>query len=170
MHSRHIRGKPLLIVANKQDLDQSIDVVDITLFFRIDELCNLLRTPCWIITSGAPDRSDLHNGMEWMVDTIVDNYKSLKNRIRFNGLLTTPIKRFRRERTSLPKKVAPMENRRRIRSAPSKIAAQRVSKVNGYTNPVKALNRVQQITPSKPTTPSPEPSIFRLNTIVLSHE
>lgn len=105
MHNRHIRGKPLLIVANKQDLDQSIDVIDITYFFRIDELCNLLGTPCWIITSGAADRSELQIGMEWMVDTIVDNYKSLKNRIRFNGLLTTPIKRFRRERTSLPKKV-----------------------------------------------------------------
>lgn len=106
MHNKYIRGKPLLIVANKQDLDQSIDVVDITYFFRIDELCNLLGTPCWIITSGAVDRTDLNNGIEWLVDTIVDNYKSLKNRIRFNGLLTTPIKRFRRERTSLPKKVS----------------------------------------------------------------
>lgn len=104
MHNRHIRGKPLLIVANKQDLDHSIDVVDITYFFRIDELCNLLGTPCRIVTSGAADRSDLHTGMGWLVDAVFDNYKSLKNRIRFNGMFS-PIKRFRRERTSLPKKV-----------------------------------------------------------------
>lgn len=65
---------------------------------------------------------------------------------------------------------APSENSRRIRSAPSKIAAKHGSKINGYTNPVKAVSRVQQIAPLKPTTPSPEPSKFRLNTIVLSHE
>lgn len=105
MHNKHIQGKPLLIVANKQDIDQSIDVVDITYFFRIDEICNLLGTPCWIITSGTADRVDLQNGMDWLIDTIVSNYKSLKNRRRFNDLLTTPIKRIRRERTSLPKKV-----------------------------------------------------------------
>lgn len=105
MQNKYVRGKPLLIVANKQDLDQSIDVVDITYFFRIDELCNLLGTPCRIITSGAADRTDLQNGMEWLVDNITDSYKSLKNRIRFNGLLATPMKRFKRERTSLSKRV-----------------------------------------------------------------
>lgn len=106
MHNRHIRGKPLLIVANKQDVEQSIDVVDITYFFRIDELCNLMGTPCWIVTSGAADRSDLHTGMDWLVDTIVDNYKSLKNRIRFNDTCTSPIVRFKRQRTSLPRNVS----------------------------------------------------------------
>lgn len=106
MHNKHIRGKPLLIVANKQDLQQSIDVVDITYFFRIDELCNLLGTPCWIIPSGASDRTDLQSGMEWLVDTIVENYKTIKNRIRFNDSILSPIKRFRRDRTSLPRKVS----------------------------------------------------------------
>lgn len=65
----------------------------------------MLGTPCWIITSGAADRNDLQNGMEWLVDTIVENYKTLKNRMRFNDLLTSPLKRFKRERTSLTKKV-----------------------------------------------------------------
>ncbi|XP_031625813.1 ADP-ribosylation factor 1-like isoform X2 [Contarinia nasturtii] len=173
MHNKFIRGKPLLIVANKQDLDQSIDVVDITYFFRIDELCNLLGTPCNIVTSSIADRSDLQIGMEWLVDTIVDNYKSLKNRNRFNGLLTTPIKRFKRERTSLPKKAKRFEHNRRISSAPSKIASERAIKAqNGYINTVKIQRRVQQILPSKTVVHSPEPSssMFRLNTILLHHE
>lgn len=106
MHNKHIRGKPLLIVANKQDLDQSIDVVDITYFFRVDEICNSIETPCWFIASGASDRTDLHNGMEWLVETIVDNYKTIKNRMKFNDSILSPFKRFRRERTSLPKKVS----------------------------------------------------------------
>lgn len=105
MHNRHIRGKPLLLVANKQDLEHSIDVIDISYFFRIDELCNRLGTPCQIIASGAADRSDLHNGMEWLVDTIIDNYRSLENRIRFNDAFTSPVKPFKGERKNILKKV-----------------------------------------------------------------
>lgn len=104
MYNKSIRGKPLLIVANKQDLDQSVDVVDITYFFRIDEICNLLGTPCLIITSGMTDRMDLKNGMDWLMENIIENYKTLKNRMRFNGILS-PIKRFKRQRTSVPKQV-----------------------------------------------------------------
>lgn len=95
----------MLIVANKQDLDQSIDVIDITYFFNINELCNQLQTPCWIIPSGELNRTDLGEGMEWLLDNIIDNYKTLKNRMRFNGLLQSPITRFKRQRTSLPHSV-----------------------------------------------------------------
>lgn len=106
MHNKHVRGKPLLIVANKQDLDESIDVIDITYFFRIDELCNMLGTPCLIVPCGKFDHTDLSNGVGWLVDNVVENYKTLKNRMRFN-VLSSPIKRFRRQRTSLPHKVEP---------------------------------------------------------------
>lgn len=105
MHNRHIRGKPLLIVANKQDLEQSIDVIDITYFFRIDELCNRLGTPCQIIASGGEDRTDLHNGIEWLTDRIVENHKSLENRIRFNDTFTSPVKHFKGDRKIILKKV-----------------------------------------------------------------
>lgn len=104
MYDKDIRGKPLLIVANKQDLDESIDVVDITYFFRIDEICNLVSSPCLIITSGKNDRSDLKDGIDWLTENIIDNYKNLKNRMKFNGLMS-PIKRFQRQRTSLPRHV-----------------------------------------------------------------
>lgn len=103
MNNKHIRGKPLLIVANKQDLDQSIDVVDITYFFRIDEICNHLGTPCLIIPCGKFDNNDLHKGLDWLVENMMENYKTLKNRMRFNVL--SPITRFKRQRTSLPHKV-----------------------------------------------------------------
>lgn len=106
MLNKHIRGKPLLIVANKQDLEHSIDVIDITYFFRIDELCNRLGTPCQIIASGeGADRTDLHNGIEWLVDKIIENHKSLENRIRFNDTFTSPVKQFKGDRKTLLKKV-----------------------------------------------------------------
>lgn len=105
MHNRYIRGKPLLIVANKQDLEQSIDVIDITYFFRIDELCNRLGTPCRIIASGEAERIDLQNGMEWLIDKIIENHKSLENRIRFNDTFTSPVKQFKGDRKTILKKV-----------------------------------------------------------------
>lgn len=95
----------MLIVANKQDLDQSIDVIDITYFFNINELCNELETPCLIIPSGQLNRIELDDGMEWLIDNIMENYKTLKNRMRFNGLRQSPINRFMRQRTSLPQNV-----------------------------------------------------------------
>lgn len=104
MHNKHIRGKPLLIVANKQDLDESLDVIDITYFFRVDELCNLLGTPCLIVPCGQFDHAELSNGFAWLIDNVAENYKTLKNRMRFN-VLSSPIKRFRRQRTSVPRKV-----------------------------------------------------------------
>lgn len=104
MYDKDIRGKPLLIVANKQDLDESIDVVDITYFFRIDEICNLVGSPCLIITSGKNDRFDLRDGLDWLTENIIENYKNLKNRMKFNGLMS-PIKRFKRQRTSLYRQV-----------------------------------------------------------------
>lgn len=105
MLNKHIRGKPLLIVANKQDLEQSIDVIDITYFFRVDELCNRLGTPCRIIASGEDERTDLHNGMEWLTDKIVENHKSLQNRIRFNDTFTSPAKQFKGDRKTILNKV-----------------------------------------------------------------
>lgn len=104
MYNKDIRGKPLLIVANKQDLDESIDVVDITYYFRIGEICNLVGSPCLIITSGKNDRTDLKDGIDWLTENIIENYRNLKNRMKFNGLMS-PIKRFKRQRTSLPRQV-----------------------------------------------------------------
>lgn len=106
MSHKHIRGKPLLIIANKQDINDSIDVVDITYFFQIDEICNKIGSPCLIITSGETLRNELSYGMEWIVTHILENYKTIKNRIRFNCLPSTPGKRFNRLRTSFTQKVS----------------------------------------------------------------
>lgn len=102
MSHKNIRGKPLLIIANKQDMEDAIDVVDITYYFHIDEMSNLMGTPCYIIKSGMSSREELIEGMEWLVSHIVEHYKELKNRIRFNRLFITPIRRLSRQRTSIP--------------------------------------------------------------------
>lgn len=96
----------MLIIGNKQDINDSIDVVDITYFFQIDEMCNKLGSPCLIITSGENSRSELSYGIEWIVRHVLNNYKTIQNRMRFNCLPLTPIKRFNRLRTSFSQKVS----------------------------------------------------------------
>lgn len=105
MSQKNIRQKPLLIVANKQDLDDSLDLVDITYFFHIDELANLLGTPCFIATCGHSNQNDLYVGMDWLVDHIVANFHSLTNRMRFNRSILSPVGKFRRQMTALPLRV-----------------------------------------------------------------
>lgn len=106
MKHKHIRGKPLLIIANKQDINDSIDVVDITYYFEIDEMCNKLGTPCLIVTSGDGFRKELSYGMEWILRNILVNYKSIKNRMQFNCLPLTPVGKINRMRTSLTHRVS----------------------------------------------------------------
>lgn len=102
MSHKNVRGKPLLIIANKQDMEDAIDVVDITYYFHIDEIVNLMGTPCYIIKSGTNSREELVEGVEWLVNHIVSHYNELRNRIRFNGLFVSPLRRFSRQRTSIP--------------------------------------------------------------------
>lgn len=69
---------------------------------------------------------------------------------------------------------SPIENSRRVRSAPSKITTRRTPKANGYMNTVKGLNRKKnsmgQTASIKQIQSITDSSIFRLNTIVLHHE
>lgn len=105
MSHPNVCGKPLLIVANKQDINDSVDIVDVTYFFGIDDTSQTFGTPYKIVASGTNYRMELNDGIDWLIDCIIKNYKTLKNRILFNRLLT-PIKRIKRQRTSLMKKVS----------------------------------------------------------------
>lgn len=105
INHKNVRQKPLLIVANKQDLEDSFDLVDITYYFHIDELANLLGTPCYIATCGHNNHNDLFVGIEWLVDHIVTNFHSITNRIRFNRSTMSPVDRIRRQLTGIPRRV-----------------------------------------------------------------
>lgn len=106
MRHKHVRQKPLLIVANKQDLSDSLDLVDITYYFHIDEIANLLGTPSFIATCGHSNHSDLFIGIEWLVGYIVANFHVLTNRIRFNRSILSPVVKLKRQMTSRPRKVS----------------------------------------------------------------
>jgi hypothetical protein len=87
-----LMGKPMLVMANKQDHPNAIDVLDICEYFEVEYLANLFRTPCYVEGVGRFDeRYDSQvaiGACSWLVNTICKNYKSIQNKIRFLRVVT----------------------------------------------------------------------------------
>lgn len=86
-----LTGKPFLILANKKDIRNSVDYLDICDYFNVEHLANLFRTPCLIEECGhfEMDSKILKKSIRWLVKSIEQNYKTIQNKIRFLRLLTT---------------------------------------------------------------------------------
>lgn len=82
-------GKPILIVANKQDCKDFVDIIDIQRVFSIEKLANKTRTPTLICSSGMNQRNELLDGVEWLIKLILDNIKIIRNRIKFFDTVTS---------------------------------------------------------------------------------
>ncbi|KAG4066427.1 hypothetical protein HA402_007063 [Bradysia odoriphaga] len=124
-HNKYMSGKPILIVANKQDSNDFVDIIDISRVFSIEKLANKTRTPTLICSSGTNQRNELLDGVEWMIKLILDNIKIIRNRIKFFD--TVSLSRFSertidRPRTSRERRIL-KENMQleRPQSAPSQI-------------------------------------------------
>lgn len=79
-------GKPFLILANKQDLENSVDFIEIGELLQIENLANKLRTPCSIKPCSmiCSDLNGHEDGIDWLIDSINENWKDLKNRLNFD--------------------------------------------------------------------------------------
>lgn len=88
-HSKYMSGKPILIVANKQDKDDFVDIIDISRVFSIEKLANKTRTPTLICASGSRQRDELLDGVEWITKLISENIKIINNRIKFFDTMTS---------------------------------------------------------------------------------
>lgn len=82
-------GKPILIVANKQDSNNFVDIIDISRVFSIEKLANKTRTPTLIRASGIRQRDELLDGVDWLIKLILDNIKIINNRIKFFDSITS---------------------------------------------------------------------------------
>lgn len=100
-HNKYMGGKPILIVANKQDNDDFVDIIDISRVFSIEKLANKTRTPTLICPSGTNQRNELLDGIEWMIQLILDNIKIIRNRIKFFD--TVSLSRFSERTVDRPR-------------------------------------------------------------------
>lgn len=86
-----LTGKPFLLLANKKDVKNAVDYLDICDYFNVEHLANFYRTPCLLEECGhfEGDQKILKKSVEWLIKTIQTNYKTIQNKIRFLRLLTT---------------------------------------------------------------------------------
>ncbi|KAG7212950.1 hypothetical protein KM043_002291 [Ampulex compressa] len=88
----HISGKPLLLLANKQDVTGAIDEIDVVESLDVEHVANSMRCPTRVETcSCAYDTQQyknntmgIKNGYKWLMDTIDKNYNTLHNRTKEN--------------------------------------------------------------------------------------
>ncbi|KAF2352338.1 Small GTP-binding protein domain [Trinorchestia longiramus] len=85
---RRISGKPVLILANKQDLEGAMDEMDIVESLNIEETVNKHKCPTRVETCSAitinndkPDKP-IADGFRWLLDTIVVHYAELQERVQ----------------------------------------------------------------------------------------
>ncbi|XP_032682087.1 ADP-ribosylation factor-like protein 13B isoform X2 [Odontomachus brunneus] len=86
----HISTKPLLLLANKQDLNGAIDELDLVENLDVERAANAMKCPtrvetCSCVYDKEQSRNStlgIRNGYKWLLDTIVKNYVTLNNRTR----------------------------------------------------------------------------------------
>ncbi|KAJ6645997.1 ADP-ribosylation factor-like protein 13B, partial [Pseudolycoriella hygida] len=148
-HNKYMSGKPILIVANKQDCNDFVDIIDISRVFSIEKLANKTRSPTLICASGLNQRDELLDGVEWMIKLILDNIKIIHNRIKFFDTVTSS--RFSertidRPRTSRERRIL-KENMQleRPQSAPSQIRIGNTYLVNVLPTTPMMKNRPEEL-------------------------
>lgn len=80
-----IAGKPLLILANKQDNENALDEVDIIEYLNLEPLVNRQKCPTLVQSCSATEKSKLDPGIkkgyEWLLNNVVRNYHILNQRV-----------------------------------------------------------------------------------------
>uniref|UniRef100_A0A182RBX0 ADP-ribosylation factor-like protein 13B n=1 Tax=Anopheles funestus TaxID=62324 RepID=A0A182RBX0_ANOFN len=92
MAHEFLAGKPFLILANKQDLPESVDCIEICEYLDVEYLANRYRCPClveacgnWGSTSYELNEYDgLTYGIQWLVGTVLAHRQFIMNRINFH--------------------------------------------------------------------------------------
>ncbi|KAB7504660.1 ADP-ribosylation factor-like protein 13B [Armadillidium nasatum] len=87
LSDKKITGKPVLVLANKQDVEGALDEIDIVETLKIEQIVNSYRCPARVETCSAtaiqkkkPDKP-IADGFRWLIDTIVVHYNTIDKRV-----------------------------------------------------------------------------------------
>ncbi|XP_027209665.2 ADP-ribosylation factor-like protein 13B isoform X6 [Penaeus vannamei] len=148
LSDRKVAGKPVLILANKQDVEGAMDEIDLVESLKIEQVVNKYKCPTRVETCSAittrkekPDKP-IADGFRWLVDTIVVHYKEINKRVDAD---------METERKQLEKEME--ERRERIR----KLRAER-ERQEAHRNQALAARNQQaspERAPSPPSSKSP---------------
>lgn len=93
-----IAGKPILILANKQDNEHAVDEVDIIEYLDIESLVNRQKCPTLVQSCSATENKSkldpgIKRGYEWLLSNIVRNYPLLNQRVEIESKQQESIER-----------------------------------------------------------------------------
>ncbi|XP_044593110.1 ADP-ribosylation factor-like protein 13B isoform X1 [Cotesia glomerata] len=105
----HIAGKPILLLANKQDISSAIDELDLVENLDIEHAANSMRCPTRVETCSCIITQEYYkqntmgivNGFKWLLDTISKNYVEFNNRIKASQSIIVPISNHVQKRPSI---------------------------------------------------------------------
>ncbi|KAF7994397.1 hypothetical protein HCN44_003869 [Aphidius gifuensis] len=88
--NENIAGKPILLLANKQDIPGAIDELDVVESLDVEKVANAMRCPtrveiCSCIFTqdkAKSSTSGIKNGYNWLLETIAKNYEDLNERVQ----------------------------------------------------------------------------------------
>ncbi|KFB35441.1 hypothetical protein ZHAS_00002139 [Anopheles sinensis] len=158
-------GKPFLILANKQDLAESVDCIEICEYLDVEFLANRYRCPCLVEACGnwdaAIDESNEYDGLtygiRWLVSTVLAHRQFIMNRINFHKLILGPEatdghpERLKRPRTGVKSGSRKKRKDSRPKTAPSSQLAWLKENDNNYLIKRNSVISVKSI-PSSTTT------------------
>ena len=76
-----VRGKPILLLANKSDVEHAQDEVEMVSQLDIESLVNSAQCPTRVESSVATKNQGLREGYKWLVKSIIANYLDLGDRV-----------------------------------------------------------------------------------------
>ena len=76
-----VRGKPILLLANKSDVETAQDEVEVVSQLDIESLVNSAQCPTRVESSVATKNQGLRVGYKWLVKSIIANYLDLGDRV-----------------------------------------------------------------------------------------
>ncbi|XP_017761095.1 PREDICTED: ADP-ribosylation factor-like protein 13B [Eufriesea mexicana] len=86
----YISGKPLLLLANKQDINGAIDELDLVENLDVERAANTMKCPTRVEICSCSWKGDqskdntigIKNGYRWLLDIIVKNYTALNSKLK----------------------------------------------------------------------------------------
>ncbi|XP_059088480.1 ADP-ribosylation factor-like protein 13B [Tigriopus californicus] len=92
-----VRGKPVLFLCNKSDLDDAQDEIDIVEALNVEQVVNEARCPTRVEPAVATKNQGLRVGFKWLVKSVIANYGDLAPRVEADIDLETRIQEKRRK-------------------------------------------------------------------------
>ncbi|XP_052890197.1 ADP-ribosylation factor-like protein 13A [Anopheles moucheti] len=164
MAHEFLAGKPFLILANKQDLPESVDCIEICEYLDVEYLANRYRCPClveacgnWGSTSYESNEYDgLTYGIQWLVGTVLAHRQFIMNRINFHKAIlgrdgTDGSRTIKRPRTGIKSGSRRKRRDSRPKTAPSSQQAWLMENDNNYLIKRNSIISVKSI-PTSTTT------------------